>query len=120
MARKIPQLGAKLARAEAVLKKVRPAWRRRKGGGGLSAGIKLTGGRSAERVAILVYVAAKIADADLRKAQRFPKTIRGVLIDVVPVTGRHTGNGTIHSGLRVFEKPANQGTIGLVLRRVND
>jgi hypothetical protein len=119
---KIPGLAAQLARAKRALKKVRPGWRRRKGVVGLGVGIKVSQGQSAERVAIQVYVAAKLGEDALRENQVFPQSVGGVPVDVVPVTGRHIGNGSTQSGQRLFAQstPGNQGTLGLVLRRLGN
>jgi hypothetical protein len=97
---------------------------------GLSIGYARRGGQVTDELAICVHVGNKLPDSALTAAQRLPRSIRGVPVDVVQVVlepqfvdgaegiaRRETRMNPVVPGLQIKTEHQDFGTIGLVARR---
>ena len=78
-----PHREDQLQRVREVKLQVAPGLRAYPNVTGVGVGLKVTGGRRTERVAIRVYVQRKVPRAELTDADRLPDEIDGIPVDVV-------------------------------------
>lgn len=97
---------------------------------GLSVGYARRGGQITDELAICIHVGNKLPDSQLTAAQRLPRTIRGVRVDVVEmllepqfVNGpegkarRETRMDPVMPGLQIKTEFGSFGSVGLIARR---
>jgi endonuclease G, mitochondrial len=101
---------------------------------GIGIGFKVKGGNRLSTLAIRIHVREKHASKYLSARERFPKTIRGVPVDVIEAsyahevgdmagqlpdsswTARTSASGILRPGLSISHEFGRAGTLGLVLR----
>lgn len=105
---------------------------RRKYVTGVGIGYVMECGLCTNEIGISIHVTAKLDDAFLSKAQRFPRTLRGIRVDVVQSNfSAHLSDAEFHARQRNVADPlrpgiliktgdGNVGTIGLLVTSLVD
>lgn len=99
---------------------------------GVGLGYAMKRGRYTKQIAISIHVNAKLDESHLTKAQRFPKSLRGVRVDVVQLNispqlsdadfqaRQRTKADPLRPGILIKTDSGDFGTLGLLVTSLSD
>jgi len=99
---------------------------------GVGIGYAMKRGRYTKQIAISIHVSAKLEESRITKAQRFPKSLRGVRVDVVQLNinpqlsdsdfqaRQRTKADPLRPGILIKTDSGDFGTLGLVVTKLSD